>query len=213
MGSKLALMGLGVACAVSLLALLSRQAALDARLDVLERRRPPSPAAPVRSAEEVPVDPRVDVPASRNAPPREGPAAAPPREPEAFTPAQRAAVSREVERALRERRGSLAAHAFPPVTDVPSLLEKELGLSPAQKLKIEELWKRREEELMKLAGSGPGEGGFQDFPRKIQAAEARWDETIKRELDFAQGQTYDRLRKEGRLHAGVMIQVDFAKEK
>jgi hypothetical protein len=209
MGSKLALTGLGVACAVSLLALLSRQAALDARLDVLERRRPPSPAAPVRSVEDVPVDPPEGVPAARTAPP----APAPPREPEAFTPAQRAAVSREVERALRERRGPLAAHAFPPVTDVPSLLEKELGLSPSQKLKIEELWKRREEELMKLVGSGPGEGGFQDFPRKIQAAEARWDETIKRELDFAQGQTYDRLRKEGRLHGGVMIQLDFAEEK
>ncbi|HYE98874.1 MAG TPA: hypothetical protein VEJ18_08185, partial [Planctomycetota bacterium] len=122
-----------------------------------------------------------------------------------FTPAQREAVAREVERALKER--GPAPPAWPRV-DVPSLLEKELGLSPAQKLKVEELWKRRDEDLMKVAREGPGEGGFAELSRKIQAVEARYDELIKRELDFTQATAYDRLKKEGRLHGAVMIQLE-----
>lgn len=202
-----AVLGLG------LFALANRQRQLAERVELLERR-PPTPPA------EAPVG--VEAPATRPAAALERPASLPPSEPsrpapvvpapaaEAFTPAQRAELAKEVERALRERGGPTIGWGA--LEDPMAVMEKELGLSPAQKLRVQALWKRRDAELMK----GVDEG-FQGNPgehfKKLKEVEERYDEEIKRELDFAQREKYDALKKEGKLQPGVLIRVEVDEKK
>lgn len=120
---------------------------------------------------------------------------------DALTPAQKAAVAREVERQLKEQ--GAAGHKFPrPMTadQLLSMLEKELGLSESQKTRISEIWKQRDAEMRKMV-----EGGEFPPPKKLMEVQDRYHEAVKRELDIAQQQKYDDLKKQGKLMGGGMV--------
>jgi hypothetical protein len=117
-------------------------------------------------------------------------------------------VAKEVERQLKDRGpGGFIGGAIR-MEDPITVMEKELGLTPQQKLRIADLWKRRDDELMKMVETAPGVEGFREHAKKLQETETRYDTEIKRELDFAQAQKYDDLRKQGKLMGGnVVIQL------
>jgi hypothetical protein len=120
---------------------------------------------------------------------------------DALTPAQKAAVAREVERQLKEQ--GAAGHKFPrPMTadQLLAMLEKELGLSESQKTRISEIWKQRDAEMRKMV-----DGGEFPPPKKLMEVQDRYHEAVKRELDIAQQQKYDDLKKQGKLMGGGMV--------
>ena len=202
--SALVALGLGTACVL----LLQRQRDLEERIARLEKRPAPAPRAASGAPEaELPptpaVRPSLPPPAE---PARSASVPAPPAEPP-VSPAVQDAVAREVERQLKERGGGGFLAGAVRMEDPITRMEKELGLTPAQKVRVADLWKRRDEELLKTAETAPGVEGFREHAKKLQEIEARYDAEIKRELDFTQAQKYDDLRRQGKLMGGVMIQL------
>jgi hypothetical protein len=204
---------LGAVALVLLLAaaaLYRRQEALAERLDVLERRGVPTARAIAPVAAEAEPERRVEPVRAAATPsaPERTPAPARPTPPpaavvDAFTPAQHDAIGREVERQLRARPAALG---FQTPEDPLEVMEKELGLSPAQKLRIAELFKAREEEQRKLLADG-FKGGPAEHMKAVQELEARHETAIQQQLDFAQQQKYEQLKKDGRLVPGVVFRV------
>jgi hypothetical protein len=204
--------GLGVLALLFLaggMVLYRQQAALAERLDALERRplALPKPAAlPFQPREEADPGPSPAGAPRESSRASTAPSAAvpPPAVAEAFAPAQREAIAREVERQV-ERRSPGVNFASP--EDPVALMEKELGLSPAQKIRIAELWARREEEQRKLFQGDAFTGGPAEHLQRIHELEERYETAIKRELDFSQQEKYAQLKKDGRLMPGVVFRV------
>ncbi len=201
---------LGLIFLLTCAALYTRQSALADRLEALERRSAaaprtvvvPPPALP-RADEEHRPSPRVEAPRQAVA----GPAPAAPPSGDVL----REAVAREVERQMEARRPSIATFSSP--EDPLAMLEKELGLSPAQKIRIAELWKRREEDQRKLFEGGALKGGPGEHFKKVQELEEKYETAVNLELDFTQQERYAQLKKEGRLHNGVVFRVQVGAEK
>ena len=110
-----------------------------------------------------------------------------------LTAEQQAAVAHEVERILKERRPSM------PVVfeseDPLEVLEKELGLTPGQKLRIAEIFKHRDEELRLL----PENHSPQELSKLFPEIEERYEQATLRELDVVQQKKYEELQKAGKL--------------
>lgn len=200
-----------LALGVMVLSMAERQRALEERIAQLERRPTSAPkavaASPAEPAAAIP-----DAPAPVTAPrPVAEPAVSPtpPAALEPLAPAVQQAVAKEVERQLKERRPGVFAEAIR-MEDPLTLMEKELGLSPSQKLRIGELWKKRDAEMMKQV---EGNLGNLEAMKKVKEFEERYDLEIKRELDFAQQEKYDALKKQGRLHGGVVVQIEMTTDK
>lgn len=218
-GSTAFLVVLVAALGVGLLILFQRQQALTDRLGELEVKlavaKSVRPAEPVPEAASIPAPPMpiaapqaVELPRPVAEPDLRRPAA-PSVAPEALPPGVQAAVAKEVDRLMKERGGMWLDSAA--MQDPIALMEKELGLSPAQKLRIQDYWKRRDDAILKLAGDGfknPGE-----HLRKATEIEEEYETAVKRELDFSQQEKYDALKREGKLinARGAVIRLNVQK--
>jgi hypothetical protein len=129
--------------------------------------------------------------------------------PAELSPAMQAAMAAEVDRLVKEKYGDMPHMAFKQMEDPLSVMEKELVLTPNQKMEIGELWKKREDEMMKaMDGAKMGE-----LPEKMKEIEGRYDAAIKQHLDLTQQAKYDGLKKDGKLMGGgVVFQVDMKVE-
>ena len=201
----------GLALLLAVVAQYRRQEALAERLDALERRAPPTAHAPVPAPAVEPERPIESAPAPAVATPLERtPAAARTPAVDVLTPAQREAIAKEVERQVEKRGPSIGAvHRF---EEPMVVMERELGLSPAQKVRIEELFKRREEEQRKFFEEG-FKGGPGAHAKAVQELEERYDTAIRQHLDFSQQQKYEELKKDGRLMSGVVFRVQLGSDK
>ncbi len=122
-----------------------------------------------------------------------------------ITPAMKAALAAEVERHMKEKYGDLPHIAFHTMDDPITVMEKELTLTPNQKMAIGDLWKKREQELMKAFE----EHKMSELGEKAKEIEERYDAAIKQQLDITQQGKYDQLKKDGKLNGGgVVFQMD-----
>ncbi len=112
--------------------------------------------------------------------------------PSVLTAEQQAAVSREVERILNERMASLPTYFE--AGDPLEVLEKELGLTPAQKLRIGKLFDERDAEIRPREEST----SLHDLSEVSKIYE-RYEEAILRELDLFQQEKYKELQEAGKL--------------
>ena len=122
-----------------------------------------------------------------------------------LTPAQEEAVAKSVDRILNEKYGHLPKVHHP--EDFEKTLEKELGLSESQKIRIGEIikWKREEQRKVFQAEEGLLSG---KSLKKAMEIDNKADELIKAELSATQQAKYDQLKKDGKLQPGVTIQVE-----
>lgn len=203
---------MGLVAAVTLLVFTNR--ALTFRVDALEAARARSESAAAPKA----TPPRADEKPGRfdTTPPPEEPEATASGRPietkpvteetaqePALTPAQEQAVARAVDRILKDKYGHLPK--IPNPEEVEKTLEKELGLSASQKARISELLKRKREELRALF---EGEDAAKGPPlKKGMEIERRYDAAIKNELDATQQAKYDQLKKDGKIPAGLVVQI------
>ncbi|HEU4338818.1 MAG TPA: hypothetical protein VFS19_02015 [Planctomycetota bacterium] len=127
-----------------------------------------------------------------------------PEKSETLTPAQEEAVAKSVDRILKEKYAHLPKNPNP--EDLEKTLEKELGLSESQKVRIGEIlkWKRGEQRKL-FEGEDPTLGSTMkkamDIDKKAEAA-------IKNELDATQQAKYDQLKKDGKIPQGVSVQIE-----
>ncbi len=123
---------------------------------------------------------------------------------ETLTPAQEQAVAQAVDRILKEKYGHLPKFGKP--EDLEKVLAKELNLTESQKARIAEILKRKREELRALfEGKDPMAGSTLQKGLEI---EKRYDSAIRNELDAAQQAKYDQLKKEGKIPAGLSVQIE-----
>jgi hypothetical protein len=203
----------GLVMAVTLLVFTNR--ALTFRVDALEAARARSESGPAPRATFPPAD--MNLSRFDTTPPPEEPAEAASKRPietkpvvegtapePALTAAQEQAVARAVDRILKDKYGHLPKIANP--EDLEKTLEKELALSASQKARISDLLKRKREELRALfEGDEAGKG----LPvKKGMEIERRYDAAIKNELDATQQAKYDQLKKEGKIPAGLVVQIE-----
>jgi hypothetical protein len=127
-----------------------------------------------------------------------------------LSPAVKAAMAKEVDRLMKEKYGDLPAMNFRKMEDPITVMERELGLSPNQKMAIADLWKKREEEMMKSMNDSK----MNEMAEKMKEIEGRYDAAIKQQLDLGQQAKYDGLKKDGKLHGGgVVFSVEMKSEK
>lgn len=194
-------------------AIYSRQSVLADRLDALERREPaPSralaaPASAPGEGDRALTSPSAAAPTAIASAP--APCPAPAALPAAFSTEQREAIAKEVERQLQARAPSLSAFTR---EEPLAVMEKELGLNPAQIVRVAELLKRRDEERSRLSESGGFQGAPEEFPKRSMELEEKYDEAVRGELDFGQRQKYARLKEEGRLNGGIVFRVQLSAE-
>jgi hypothetical protein len=115
------------------------------------------------------------------------------------SPALKSMIAAEVDRAVKEKVGDL-----PRITrmeDPMAVMEKELGLSPNQKMEIGALWQKREDEMKKTLHDAK----MADMPDKMKELETRYDGLIKSHLDLGQQAKYDALKKDGKLMGGGVV--------
>ena len=112
---------------------------------------------------------------------------------------------------MKDKYGALPALSFHKMEDPIAVMERELGLSPNQKMTIGDLWKKREEEMMKSMNDAK----MNEMAEKMKAIDERYDAAIKQNLDLGQQAKYDTLKKDGKLHggSGVVFSVDMKTEK
>ena len=190
-------------------AIYSRQSVLADRLDALERREPAPSRALAAPASAPGEGDRALTSPSAAAPTAIAPAPAPAALPAAFSTEQREAIAKEVERQLQARAPSLSAFTR---EEPLAVMEKELGLNPAQIVRVAELLKRRDEERSRLSESGGFQGAPEEFPKRSMELEEKYDEAVRGELDFGQRQKYARLKEEGRLNGGIVFRVQLSAE-
>lgn len=203
----------GLVAAVTLLIFQSR--ALTFRVQALEaapRRAYLDPGAkwmthrsdPLELDDQKPSSEERVHPGTRSVKPPEGANAAAPAESAALTPAQEQAVAQAVDRILKEKYAHLPKFGKP--EDLEKTLAKELNLTESQKARIAEILKRKREELRALF---EGEDATKGPPlKKGMEIERRYDAAIKNELDATQQAKYDQLKKEGKIPAGLSVQIE-----
>lgn len=132
------------------------------------------------------------------------PAAADPPEDAPLGPQQEAAIEKAVERALARREESSAAPRAPRESPI-EVLDRELKLSPSQRLRIEELMGKRNEDVLALFSGGAG--NLLEAANRAKELDAQYDEAIKAELTTEQALRYTELKKSGRIPGGVQVRV------
>ena len=190
-------------------AIYSRQSVLADRLDALERREPAPSRALAAPASAPGEGDRALTSPSAAAPTAIAPAPAPAALPAAFSTEQREAIAKEVERQLQARAPSLSAFTR---EEPLAVMEKELGLNPAQIVRVAELLKRRDEERSRLSESGGFQGAPEEFPKRSMELEEKYDEAVRGELDFGQRQKFAWVKEYGRLNGGIVFRVQLSAE-
>jgi hypothetical protein len=113
-------------------------------------------------------------------------------------------VARHVDRIVAEKYGHLPKS--PKSEDLEKTLERELHLTASQKERIAALLKtKREESSAIFKGVNPFSG---KALQKAMELEAKYDQLIKNELDVTQQAKYDQLKKDGKINAGISIQIE-----
>jgi hypothetical protein len=112
----------------------------------------------------------------------------------------RADIAREVDAILKEKYGHLPQFDM---ADPLVVMERELNLSPSQKVRIGELFKQKQEEMIKAHDDSKMGEAF----KKMREIDQRYEELVKAELDVAQQQKYEELKKNGKLMPGLMIKI------
>lgn len=85
------------------------------------------------------------------------------------------------------------------MADPMQVMEQELNLSPAQKLRIEEHRKNREAAFEELMSGAAPLADPKSFGEKSEAIENHYVASVKGELDYEQAKKYDELRNSGKL--------------
>lgn len=92
------------------------------------------------------------------------------------------------------------------------VMERELKLSPIQKTRIQGHLKERDEAAQEIWASGDPRKEWKEMEAKQQELRKKCEENVKRELDLAQQEKYDELKKAGKINdfggAGVSIMID-----
>ena len=123
----------------------------------------------------------------------------------ALTQGMEEAISRAVDRILKEKYAHLPKTSNP--EDLEKVLEKELNLTASQKVRIAELLKQKAEELTKVFTSDEGILSGNSLKKGMEI-ERRYEAAIKNELDSAQQAKYEQLKKDGKIPQGVSVTVD-----
>ena len=79
------------------------------------------------------------------------------------------------------------------------LLEKELKLNPSQKLRIEEYYNARRDAWIELKTGTLWSEDPKAFRAQWEEVGVRYEELVKAQLTYEQGQRYEELRSTGRL--------------
>ena len=98
----------------------------------------------------------------------------------------------------RDKKNPLAS--FMSFEDPMTVMERELKLSPIQKTRIAGHMKERDEANMDLWQSEEGRKDWRANQEKAEELRKKYDESVKRELDLAQQDKYEELKKSGKLH-------------
>jgi hypothetical protein len=92
------------------------------------------------------------------------------------------------------------------------VMERELKLSPIQKSRIQGHFKERDDATMDLWQSDEGRKDWRGTEEKAAELRKKCEESVKRELDLAQQDKYEELKKAGKISdfggAGVSIMID-----
>lgn len=121
----------------------------------------------------------------------------------------RAAIAKEVEEQLKKSGAGSVHMSIDPFQDPMTVMEKELALSPSQKIRIQELLKRKQDENMAVMDS---DLKMKEKMDKHQEIDRRYEELIKRELDTEQQKKYEELVKSGQLMTGTVIKFGVKKD-
>ncbi|MEK7468544.1 MAG: hypothetical protein AAB074_14125 [Planctomycetota bacterium] len=92
------------------------------------------------------------------------------------------------------------------------VMERELKLSPIQKTRIQQHFKERDDATMDLWQTEEGRKDWRGTEEKAAEFRKKCEESVKRELDLAQQDKYDELKKAGKISdfggAGMSIVID-----
>lgn len=102
--------------------------------------------------------------------------------------------------------------------DPMTVMERELRLSPIQKTRIAGHMKERDEAAMDLWGAEGARRDWRGTEAKVGELRKQCDEAIRRELDLAQQDRYEELKKSGQLvdiggGGGTIVIGDFGRKK
>ena len=100
--------------------------------------------------------------------------------------------------AARDKKNPLAS--FMSFEDPMTVMERELKLSPIQKTRIAGHMKERDDANMDLWQSEEGRKDWRANQEKSEELRKKYHESVKRELDLAQQDKYEELKKSGKLH-------------
>lgn len=95
--------------------------------------------------------------------------------------------------------------------DPLTVMDRELKLSPIQKTRIQQHFKERDDAIMDLWQSEEGRKDWRGTEAKAGELRKKCEESVKRELDLAQQEKYEELKKAGKISdfgAGVSIMID-----
>jgi hypothetical protein len=152
---------------------------------------PPDGAAPVKPKRNDPVDPDAAVCAKD--------------------------VEKMIEKALAERDKKNPLAQIFEFEDPMVVMERELKLSPIQKSRIQQHWKERDDAMMDVWGTEEARKDWREASRKVEELQKTCDENVRRELDLAQQEKYDDLKKKGKLHdwggGGVSVMINKSEQK
>lgn len=95
--------------------------------------------------------------------------------------------------------------------DPLAVMDRELKLSPIQKTRIQQHFKERDDAIMDLWQSDEARKDWRGTEGKAAELRKKCEESVKRELDLAQQEKYEELKKAGKISdfgAGVSIMID-----
>lgn len=95
------------------------------------------------------------------------------------------------------------------------VMERELKLSPIQKTRIQQHMKEREDAIMELWQSEEARKDWRATEEKAGELRKKCEESVKRELDLAQQEKYEELKKAGKISdfgGGMSIMIGNSKE-
>lgn len=133
----------------------------------------------------------------------------------AARPADGALTEKDIEAMIEKK---LAEHdkknplsAIMNFEDPLAVMERELKLSPIQKTRIQQHFKERDDAVMELWQSEEARKDWRGTEEKAGEIRKKCEESVKRELDLAQQDKYEELKKAGKISdfgGGMSIVID-----
>ncbi len=99
--------------------------------------------------------------------------------------------------------------------DPVAVMERELKLSPIQKTRIQQHIKEREDAIMELWQTEEARKDWRATEEKAGELRKKCEESVKREMDLAQQEKYEELKKAGKISdfgGGMSIMIGNSKE-